>query len=428
MIRPRATFLLGLGCILAVIGLGFWTAYSAANTTSKLLNWTPQERQAIRALALSSLPALPPDPSNKVANDPRAAALGKRLFFDPRLSANNGVSCSSCHDPQRGFTDGRALSQGLGQTDRNSMALIGAAYSPWLFWDGRSDSQWAQALKPLESAVEHGSNRLRLVKVIARRYPLEYRTIFGALPNLSNLPEDAGPVPNAAQRTAWNKLGTAKRTAITRAFVNIGKSIAAYERTLLPTTTRFDRFANTLTADTRPEGKTGNAKLLSPEEAQGLRLFIGQAGCTSCHSGPLLTNDGFHNTGVPALSDLPRDRGRASGVQIAVTDEANCLSPFSDAKPDQCDQLTYAKRRGKELEGAFRVPSLRNVALTGPYMDAGQHRTLAEVLQHYQHAPKASVGTSELKPLNATARQLEQLEAFLKTLTEVERRAAPAKR
>ena len=120
--------------------------------------WSAQERETLRSLALASLGPLPKDPSNRVADDPRAAALGHRLFFDARLSGNGRVSCATCHVPDREFQDGIALAEGVGTTARRTMPVAGTAHSPWLFWDGRADSQWAQALGPLESAVEHGGS------------------------------------------------------------------------------------------------------------------------------------------------------------------------------------------------------------------------------------------------------------------------------
>src|SRR5690606_15553813 len=107
------------------------------------------------SLSIKSLPPLPPDPSNRYGDDPRAAALGHQLFFDTRLSANGKVSCATCHDPGRDFQDGLPLAVGVGTNTRRTMPIAGTAYSPWMFWDGRKDSQWSQALGPLESPVEH---------------------------------------------------------------------------------------------------------------------------------------------------------------------------------------------------------------------------------------------------------------------------------
>ena len=121
--------------------------------------WSAEELGTIRSLWIGELEELAPDPSNRYAHDPAAAALGHRLFFDPRLSSNGRVSCASCHLPGRDFQDGVALASGVGRTDRRTMPLAGTAHSPWQFWDGRKDSQWAQALGPPESPVEHSGTR-----------------------------------------------------------------------------------------------------------------------------------------------------------------------------------------------------------------------------------------------------------------------------
>ena len=143
--------------------------------------WTAEQRQRIASLSLTALPSLPPDPSNAVADDPAAAELGKALFSDTRLSANGQVSCATCHDPAKQFQDGIAVGRGVGVGARRTMPIAGTAYSPWMFWDGRSDSQWSQALGPLESAVEHGGDRTQYAHVIAAYYRAPYERVFGAL-------------------------------------------------------------------------------------------------------------------------------------------------------------------------------------------------------------------------------------------------------
>ena len=249
-------------------------------------------RNASRKAAEGNEP-LPADPTNRFADDPRAVSLGHRLFFDQRLSSNGEVSCASCHLPDREFQDGKPLATGVGRTDRRTMPVAGTAYSPFLFWDGRKDSLWSQALGPLESPVEHGGSRDQYAQVIAKHYRAEYEEIFGTIPDLS-------------QRHG--------RTAV---FVNIGKSIAAYERRLQYGPSRFDRYVQS-------QGE------LSQDEIAGLRLFIGKANCIQCHNGPLFTNNEFHNTGVAAAPGLPADRGRIEGARKVMEDEFNCRSRWSD--------------------------------------------------------------------------------------------------
>ena len=344
------------------------------------------------AMSLEAMGAPPPDPSNRWSDDPRAASLGHRLFFDERLSSNGQVSCATCHDPARSFQDGVALAKGVGTTDRRTMPIAGAAHSPFLFWDGRKDSLWSQALGPLESPVEHGGDRVRYAHVIARHYRRDYERVFGPLPNLKG--DD--------------------REAVTQVFVNIGKAIAAYERQLQPGPSRFDRFA----AEWKRAGpKAMPTDILDSRELAGLALFQGKANCTQCHNGPLLSNGEFHNTGVPAARGLPGDRGRIAAIVKVKSDEFNCRSRWSDADPRDCRELDFLSPPAAPHERAYKVPSLRAVAERAPYMHAGQLSSLKAVLEHYNHAPAAPAGRSELTPLGLTTTEIEALEAFLRTLS-----------
>lgn len=373
--------------------------------------WSPAETAELRHFSLAELGAPPPDASNRFADDPRAAELGRKLFFDPRLSANGRVSCATCHQPERDFQDGLPLSRGVGTTNRRAMPIAGTAHLPFLFWDGRKDSQWAQALGPLESPVEHGGSRAQYAHVLAEHYRADYEAIFGRLPDLASIPSRGGPVADARAAAAWRRLSDDQRNAVTGIFVNLGKAIAAYERRIEPVKSRFDRYLETLLA-------TGRAPVdvLTADEQAGLRLFIGAANCVRCHNGPLFTNGDFHNTGVPAVAALPRDHGRRDGARQVLTDEFNRHSRWSDAPAESVD-IDFVKPNAPEQERAFKVPSLRGVGERAPYMHAGQIATLPAVLRHYNQAPAASAGHSEIKPLKLADQELRQLEAFLRTLS-----------
>ncbi len=372
--------------------------------------WSDEQLEVLRGLSLSALEPLPGDPTNRVADDPGAVQLGHKLFFDTRLSANGRVSCATCHVPSRELQDGTPLAKGVGTTDRRTMPVAGTAYSPFLFWDGRKDSQWAQALGPLESAVEHGGSRAQYAHAIADHYRDEYERTFGPLPDLSAIPRFAGPVADPAARAAWEAMSEERRVAVTQVYVNIGKAIAAYERRLQYGPSRFDRYVDALDAG-RAAGD-----VLTRDELAGLRLFIGKANCTQCHNGPLFTNNEFHNTGVPRRPDLPLDDGRFSGASAVLKDEFSCKSRWSDRR-DSCAELEFLVTGEHTLQRAFKVPSLRNVAERAPYMHAGQFRTLSEVLDHYNRAPAAPAGHTELLPLKLKASELRQLELFLRTLS-----------
>ncbi len=384
------------------------TALAPAATAAD--RWSAAQLNELRALSLSELEPLPPDPTNRVADDPRAAALGERLFFDTRLSANGAVACSTCHQRERDFQDGTALGRGVGTTTKRTMPIAATSRSPFLFWDGRKDSQWAQALGPLESPVEHGGTRAQYAHLVAAQYRAEYEALFGPLPDLAAVPAVAGPVADRSAAAAWGSMSDGQRDAVTRVFANLGKAIAAFERRVEFRPSPFDRYVDALTAGRRHEG------ILTKDEVAGLRLFIGKASCTQCHNGPLLTNNEFHNTGMPRRGELPVDDGRLAGATAVLKDEFNCRSRWSDA-PGRCAELDFMVTSDPTQQRAYKVPSLRNVAERPPYMDAGQHKTLAEVLDHYNRAPAAPAGHTELKPLRLKPMELRQLEAFLRTLS-----------
>lgn len=382
MIRLRVILALAL-----IVALACSVREGASQFAAEQSSWTAKERETLRSMTLASMAPLPSDPTNRYATDSAAARLGARLFFDTLLSANGRVACASCHLPDRGFQDDRALSKGVGTTGRRAMPIAGTAHSPWQFWDGRADSQWAQALGPLESAVEHGGVRTQYADAIRARYRAEYRRVFGNDPDTSD---------------------------VTRVFANMGKAIAAFERTIDFTPTRFDRYVEAELAG----AAHNDSSRFSDDEVAGLRLFIGKARCETCHNGPRLTDDHFHNIGVPqAKWGTPNDSGRASGVRLALSGEFNCLSMYSDAKPDECGELAFTVVDDPELIGAFKTPSLRNAVSRAPFMHAGQFNTIDEVLEHYGRASKAPIGKSELKELRLSNTERRQLTAFLRTLS-----------
>lgn len=400
-----------IACLMA-IALVF-TVVSAAFAVPAS-RWSTRERETLRSLTLAQLPALSADASNRYADDARAAALGHRLFFDTRFSGTGKVSCATCHDPATQFQDAKPLAVGVDTAARRTMPVAGTAHSPWQFWDGRADSQWAQALGPLESAVEHGGNRTQYLRLVASHYRREYERVFGPLPELTGLPRHAGPVDNPEWRGAWETLTAGRRDAISRVYANIGKAIAAYERQLTFAPSRFDRYVQ---VELKGTPHTPLSAFTRDEEA-GLRLFIGKGNCINCHNGALLTDDHFHNTGVavsPAVATP--DSGRAVGARQALTGEFSCVSRYSDAGADQCDELRFAVTEGEELVRAYKTPSLRNVAERAPYMHAGQITSLESAIAHYNAAPRAPFGHSELSPLRLTVTEQRQLAAFLKTLS-----------
>ena len=403
------------GLIISIAGIiGLWWFFFFIPNVS----WTEEELLQIENLYLGNLKPLPADPSNRVADNALAAEMGHRLFFDSRLSANGAVSCASCHQPEKQFTDGLQKGRALGQSGRNTPSIIGTAYSPWFYWDGRRDSQWAQALSPLEDPAEQGSDRMYLVRLVAQDpyYSEIYTALFGALPDLTDknrFPDHAAPDINPELTQAWKSMTLADRVLVNQAFANIGKVFAAYERLLMPGVSRFDRYVSSLVSI---EESSQAEEILTDEEVFGLKLFMGKAQCTQCHNGPLFTNYEFHNTGVISFPGETPDRGRIDGVRTVLNNTFKCLGDYSDAPADQCQELTYV-RQGVELIASFKTPSLRTLAHTAPYMHKGQIGTLAATIDHYNQAPLAMIGHNEAEnPLKLSSKERKALEAFLLTL------------
>ncbi len=372
------------------LALAIWLAYYAWQRFTPPTAWSDEEKVQLASLWIGNLSPLPPDPSNAVADNPDAAAFGHQLFFDGRLSANGMISCSTCHQPIRQFTDGLPKGVAIGQSKRNTPSIVGTAYSPWLYWDGRKDSQWAQALAPLEDPNEHGSSRVQVISIVASvsAYRKAYQDLFGQPPNLLEPSE------------------------VDRAFANIGKAIAAYERLLLPGESRFDQYVEHVLDG----GDHREQDFLSDDVIRGLRLFIGDARCTECHNGALFTNNEFHNTGLLSAPGETPDRGRIDGVREVLADPFNCLGQFNDDPNPNCAELRYV-RTGIELIGATRTPSLRNLENTAPFQRKGQIQSLTAVLDHYNDAPLAMIGHNEAKELSLGDWELRALEAFLGSLS-----------
>ena len=379
--------------------------------------WSTKQLHILQSLWIGSLPDLPKDPSNKFSNDPAAVYLGHRIFFDKRFSGDGTVACATCHQPVRAFTDGLPLAKGMGLASRNTPTIIGTVYNPWFFWDGRADSQWSQALQTMEAPTEHGGTRTGFAKIIYGDpgYRRDYEKLFGAMPDVSEdnrFPALAAPINVAPARAAWESMTTEDQQTITGIFVNIGKAIAAYERLILPGPSRFDTYVGNLL-----EGaNVGGDQALTDDEIAGLRLFIGRGACTQCHNGPLLTNNEFHNTGLSIAEVSDSGEGRTRGAPAVQRSEFNCLGPHSDAKNKDCAELDFIKLTGVGLLGSFKTPTLRNLSMTAPYMHDGQFLTLDNVLNHYNQAPEAMIGKSDVLPLELTTEQLDQLRHFLLSL------------
>lgn len=384
--------------------------------------WSDEELALISSLSLHKLPELKANPSNAVAASETAARLGQSLFFDANFSGAGAISCATCHQPERFFTDGSQFGRGTALGDRNTPSIVGIAYSPWFYWDGRKDSLWSQALEPLENPLEHGGDRMAYVRMVLQdpEYLSLYQEAFGeidtsyvnGLRNLDRFPPTAMPNGSSTQQAAWQAMSEQDREWVNSVFANLGKALAAYERKIVPGLSRFDHYVTAA----EENGRSKHRNILSASETAGLKLFIGKAACINCHNGPLLTNHAFHNTGLLSLPAMLPSIGRIEGVRIALNDEFNCSGKYSDSEPSRCFELRFALQ-ADELIGAHKTPTLRNISETAPYMHGGQLATLAEVVEHYDVAEEAMIGHNEAEPLNLRAVEKRQLVDFLNTLS-----------
>ncbi len=390
------------------------------------------DRERARILQLSPLPEPPDDPTNAYDTSAAAARLGQFLFFDQRLSGGGDVSCASCHVPHHDFSDGIPLAKAVGKLARHTPSLWNVAYHRWFFWDGRADSLWAQALQPLEDVREHAGNRLAYAHLVARDPDLRraYTEVFGDLPDLADgerFPAAARPVPDDPEHPearTWAAMSAADRAVVDRVFANLGKALAGYQRRLVSRDAPFDRFVRELGA-----GRSADTPGMSESAKRGLKLFLGQARCHLCHSGANFTDYEFHNTRVPPNPDVPgHDPGRFQGSLSVRADPFNGLGAYSDARAGP------ARRRAEEkldflvisgdTWGELKTPSLRNVAVTPPYMHQGQLATLEEVVDFYSdrvNRPRFQVHEEQvLEPVHLSAAEKADLIAFLEALTDTE--------
>lgn len=311
-------------------------------------------------------------------------ALGKTLFFDPRLSESNMVSCSTCHDPDKGFTDQRPTSMGIGGKtgQRNAPTVLNAAFNVFQFWDGREPSLEDQARDPILNPIEMGmKNPDEVVAKIGKipEYKKQFEDVFGEPPNYKNL---------------------------TRA-------IAAYERTQVAFDSPFDHFV------------AGDQKAISDQAKRGWAVYNGKGRCMSCHgwnpTQPLFTDNRFHNIGVSAhKSDF-----------VPLARKALALIAQGGGGAQQLDQLaiqTDMSGLGRFLVtkdphdiGGFRTMGLRNLLVTQPYFHDGSQDTLWDTIDHYN---KGGVQNPFLDggivPLGLTEPEIDDLVAFLATLTSPE--------
>jgi cytochrome c peroxidase len=346
-----------------------WVAALWSMVLSGLLNLAgPGYSHAAAPAEIGPLPPLPIPEDNPMT--PEKVELGKRLFFDPRLSGDGSVACVSCHLPDQGWTTNTPLSPAYptNMERRNSQTLINVAYNKVLIWDGRAGVLEKQALGPIQNPLHMNQNLDLLIERLKAipAYEERFQQVFGTT-----------VTPEA-----------------------LGKALAAFERTLITRNAPFDRYM------------TGDWQAMSGDALRGLELFKGKARCILCHNGPNFTDSQFYKLGVPDAPLLSDPL-----VQAAIRFDAKRMNvPEYQAVKE--DLGRYLVTKEEKDRGAFKTPTLRNVTQREPYMHNGVFHSLEEVIDFYDNGGGAVAGKSPLiQPLGISAQEKRDLLAFLQALT-----------
>jgi cytochrome c peroxidase len=362
---------------------------------------TADECTTVKGMALTA--DLPLSNGNAKADDFDTAAMGFQIFFDARFSSNQNVRCATCHLPEQKFADGKPYSTGLEDVTRNSPTALNAARMHVYFWDGRADSLWSQPLFAFENPKEMGFTRLEIAHRVKQSYASTYEAVFGPLPPL----DDTTRFPAAGKPgdAAFDQMAPADQDAINRLVSNVGKSLEAYERKIAASRAPFDRFV------------AGDQSQLSASQRRGMIAFL-RNNCTDCHSGSMMSDEKFHNLGVPAWPGTDPDRGRIDGIATLDANIFNATGPYADAPIETA--LPVAS--DADL-GAIRTPSLRNVAITAPYAHNGRYAALADVIAFHAagggHGNDGYVGVVDplLVPRNLSDGDVADIADFLSAMT-----------
>jgi cytochrome c peroxidase len=343
------------------------------------------------------IPADNPQTSEKIA-------LGKKLFDDKRFSSTGQVSCATCHDEKKAFTDSplrtsRGIKKG-GTTltgTRNAPTVVNAAYFDVQFWDGRSPSLEDQSQHPFINPVEMGLKDHQPILKIVRSDP-EYVKAF---------------------ERVFGKKGTQVTMK------EVQQAIGAFERTQVAGNSPFDRYFY-----------GGDAKALTDAQKRGFDLYVNKGRCVSCHvieqTQALFTDNRFHNVGV-GINDVQKDVPDLAGafLQAKATLAEVDVKILSDKRTSELGR--FAISRDLEGLGAFKTPTLRNVAVTPPYMHDGSLATLKDVMTHYNNGGVTKEGdpvndflSGGIRPLNLTEPEIDDLISFMEALTSPEYASLPS--
>jgi cytochrome c peroxidase len=368
-----------LGAVLLVLG--------APAVAQAPLQWSDEEVSAIGRHGPWP-PPVPRDPSNRISGLPAGIVLGEHLFSEPRLSADGGMSCATCHVAGRDWRDGRARALGKVELDRRTPSLWNVGYGHWFGWDGAGDSLWSQSIRPILDRREMAGDATRVADLLREDDDLAcgYRRAFGTAPGDDN-----------------EKL-----------LVDAAKALAAFQATLVSPRTPFDAFRDALVAGDR------EAAARYPLDAQrGLKIFLA-ANCSACHFGPRFTNGEFGDVGIPFFTRPGEvDSGRLDGLGRLASNTFNLLGRHNDDPSGNTALRTRHVQRLHSNFGEFRVPSLRQSA-SGPYMHNGHFATLEDVVKHYSEVNPDRLHSDAIplvRPLALAPEQSADLVAFLRSLS-----------
>ena len=379
---------LGYGAVLSVLAVAYGIAL-AADTTHGALDMTAQQQRLDQLHSANT--GVPPgiDPvaweSIYVPADnqlsPDRIALGRKLYFDTHLSRDGTVSCATCHDVSRGFTDRRNVSEGVGDHlgRRSAPTTLNAAFFQSMFWDGRAVTLEDQAKLPILNPIEMGHpDGAAAVKAIEAdpSYVALFQKAYGHEPN----------------------------------YEDVGRAIASFERTLIFLEAPFDKYM------------AGDTHAISPAAQRGLVLFGGKARCVSCHmlnpSNPLGTDNLFHNIGVSARTKNFEDLAKKGLAAVKQSSDQRALDNLA-LETDLGELGRFIVTRNRADIGAFKTEQLRNVGVTAPYMHDGSLRTLWDVIDHYNKGGETNPYLDGgIEPLNLSEAEIDDLVAFLFTLTD----------
>lgn len=409
--------------------------------------FTEEETAALAKLSPQTLPPPPADITNRFADNPAAALLGQKFFFDPLFSGalldadNDGgptslgvygetgkVSCAGCHIPNAGFLDnrsrGKQISLAAGWVIRRTPSLLDVGQAKLLMWDGSKDALYNQVFGPIESRDEMNSSRLFVAQQVFARYKADYEAVFGTLPPLDDakrFPPLTATTTGCRKKTLteyechgmpgdqaeYDGMSPEDQNGVTRVVVNFGKALGAYQRRLSCGSSRFDAWVH------------GDDTALSRAEQRGAALFVGKAKCVGCHSGPYLSDQQFHNVGLRAayvavvfIDD--DDPGAIKGIEQSIANPLNIKSEFSDGDDGRLPEVVT-----QEMSGSFRTPMLRCVTMRPSFMHTGHMMSLATVISFFNRGgdPSGYYGTKEIQPLGLSDREQTDLIAFLHALS-----------